>query len=248
MSPSRHGIGHRKDGQMKSVEAVLFDVDDTLFDRAAAQDMVLDIIVKERADLFEGLDMNRIRRAFAESDRITNEEHYGGTLQEGFRSRRSKLFLELLDMDPSFWEDINALYVERYPTVYAPVPGVEFVISELGKIFKLGVVSNGFPDVQYRKLETLQIRDRFDCIILSEATGAAKPEPEIFQHAASALKVEPSACLYVGDLFDWDVVGAKQAGMLACWFNPTGAPRPRRDIIPDLEIRRLDALLHILTR
>jgi putative hydrolase of the HAD superfamily len=110
------------------------------------------------------------------------------------------------------------------------------------------VVSNGFPDVQYRKLETLQIRECFDCIVLSEAVGVSKPEPAILQHAASLLKVEPSACLYVGDLFDMDVVGAKQAGMLACWFNPSGAARPRHDIAPDLEIQELAALLQILRR
>jgi len=233
---------------MKHVEAVLFDIDDTLFDREGAQDMVLDIIVNERAALFDGLDIDKIRRAFMESDRITNEEYYGGTLLEPFRSRRSKLFLEMLDLNSSLWEDINALYVERYPMVYAPVPGVQHVVEKLSRGFKLGVVSNGFPDVQYRKLDGLGIRDRFGCIVLSEEVGLNKPDPEIFKYAASFLNVQPSVCLYVGDLFEMDVVGAKGAGMLACWFNRSGAPRPTDAIAPDLEIRKLVALLQILRR
>ena len=233
---------------MKHVEAVLFDVDDTLFDRRGAQDLVLDIIVNEHAALFDGLDMEEVRRTFAESDEITSRENDEGTLQEGFRARRSKLFLEMLQLDVSSWEDIAALYVKRLPTVDAPVPGVQRVIEEPAKGFKLGVVSNGFRDVQYRKLDSLRIRERFGCIVLSEEVGLNKPDPGIFKYAASVLKVEPSACLYVGDLFDMDVVGAKQAGMLACWFNPSGAAPPRHDIAPDLEIRKLVALLQILRR
>ena len=233
---------------MKHVEAVLFDVDDTLFDRRGAQDLVLDIIVKEHAALFDGLDMEEVRRTFAESDEITSKEYDEGTLQEGFRVRRSKLFLEMLQLDVSSWEDIATLYVKRLPTVDAPVPGVRRVIEELAKGFKLGVVSNGFPDVQYGKLDSLRIRDRFGCIVLSEEVGLNKPDPGIFKHAASLLNVQPSVCLYVGDLFDMDIVGAKGAGMLACWFNPSGAPRPTDAIAPDLEIRKLVALLQIQRR
>jgi HAD superfamily hydrolase (TIGR01509 family) len=231
---------------MKHVEAVLFDIDDTLFDRRGAQDLVLDIIVKEHAALFDGLDMEEVRRAFAESDEITSRENDEGTLQEGYRARRTKLFLETLRLDLSFWKDIDALYAKRLPTVDAPVPGVRRVIEELAKGFKLGVVSNGFPDVQYGKLDNLGIRDRFGCIVLSEEVGVNKPDPGIFKYAASLLNIQPSACLYVGDSFNIDIVGAKGAGMLACWFNPSGAPRPRQDIVPDVEIRRLDALPRIV--
>jgi HAD superfamily hydrolase (TIGR01549 family) len=233
---------------MQHVEAVLFDVDDTLFDRRGAQDRVLDIIVKEHAAVFDGLDMEEVRGAFAKSDEITSRENDEGTLQEGFRARRTKLFLEMLHLDLSFWEDIAALYVERLPTVHAPVPGVQRVVEELARGFKLGVVSNGFPDVQYGKLDGLGIRERFGCIVLSEEVGLNKPDPGIFKYAASLLNVQPSACLYVGDLFEMDVVGPKGAGMLACWFNRSGAPRPTDAIAPDLEIRELAALLQILRR
>lgn len=235
-----------KGNQMTQIEAVLFDVDDTLFDRNKAQDLVLEIIVREMPAIFEDLDYDEVRRAFAESDRISSAEYYSGTLQEGFRTRRSKLFLEFLRLDRSLWEEIAALYVKRYPTVYSPVGGLPEVIDELAKTYKLGVVSNGFPDVQYRKLETLRIRERFGCIVLSEEVDMCKPEPAIFHHAAALLNVPPHACVYVGDLFDMDVVGAKRAGMRACWLNPSGAPRPIQGIVPDAEIQELAGLPPIL--
>jgi hypothetical protein len=47
-----------------------------------------------------------------------------------------------------------------------------------------------------------------------------KPQPEIFQKACEMLRKDPAECVYVGDAFEVDVVGAKAAGMQACWYNP----------------------------
>ena len=58
--------------------------------------------------------------------------------------------------------------------------------------------------------------------------------------------MEVAACLYVGDSFEADVVGARGAGMPACWFNPRGAPPPNDDEGPDVEIRAHDELFDIL--
>lgn len=223
-------------------EAVIFDVDDTLFDRRRAQEVILQIIVQELPAVFNGLGFGEIHHAFAESDRIACEEYDAGILRERFRDRRSKLFLQILGLDQSPANTISDLYVTRYPAVNAPVPGALSTVKSLAHVFRLGVVSNGFPDVQYRKLEALQLRQCFACIVLSEEVGIHKPDPAIFQLAASMVNVRPEACLYVGDLFDVDVVGAKEAGMQACWFNPHSLARPAGDTAPDMEICQLSAL------
>ena len=226
------------------IHGVLFDVDDTLFDRRRAQDMALQLIVREFPDLFKGMEHRQVRQAFTESDRTTCEEYDTGALTEDPRTRRSKLFLEMLGLDQAFAQEISDLYVARYPTVNAPVPGALSVVQNLASCFKLGVVSNGWPDVQYRKLEALGIRECFECVVLSEEVGVQKPHPEIFHHAASLLELRPETCLYVGDLFDIDVVGANRARMYTCWFNPGREQPPTGEISADAEIDELAALVH----
>ena len=169
----------------------------------------------------------------------------GGSV-EATRTRRSKAFLKILGLSEDPADKITAMYVKSYPTVNASVGGAKSVIRGLAKKFQLGIVSNGWPDVQYRKLETLGIKHLFDCIVLSEEIGIRKPDPGIFWRAAELLARVPEECLYVGDSYNTDIPGAKKAGMQACWFNPHDLGPPQTDTEPDFEIRALDEILVVL--
>jgi len=231
----------------RELNAVLFDIDDTLFDRHGAQRGILRLIMDELPDLFAGVGWAEAEEAFYESDRVALQEYKGGDPAGPFRDRRSRLFLRMLGVGESFADRITEMYVGRYPMIDAPVDGARRVVRDLAERFQVGVVSNGLGDVQYRKLDTLGLREVSECIVLSEEFGSGKPEPAIYLHAAALLGRRPEECLYVGDLFEFDVVGAHAAGMHACWLNPTGAPPPRPDIEPDLVIRSLDELPDLLS-
>ncbi len=226
------------------VRAVLFDVDDTLFDREGAQQGILNLILQELPDVFAGLPVESISRAFDESDSIALREYDAGVLAEDFRTRRSRLFLGLLGLDEKHAHTVTALYVRQYPTIDAPVAGAVSVVRRLADAFPLGVVSNALPDVQYTKLATLGVRHLFRCIVLSGELKIAKPDPRIFLRAADLLGTAPEECLYVGDSYENDVVGANRAGMHACWFNPRALPAA--DIKPDIQVHTLQALLPLL--
>lgn len=229
------------------LKAVLFDVDDTLFDRNGAQLLALDVIVRELRDLFVGIDRQEMVDAFLESDRVTTLEFYGDALiVEGVRVRRARVFLDLLGLDGAPADAIAELYVEAYPRVNAPVDGAVALVEALAPRFQLGVISNSLPDVQYQKLETLGIRHLFDCIVLSEEFGVRKPNPAIFWHAVGLLGRKAEECLYVGDSYVADVVGAKEAGLPVCWFNPAGLHPPQVGVECDFEARALAQVLEIL--
>ncbi|MEC8989819.1 MAG: HAD-IA family hydrolase, partial [Candidatus Latescibacterota bacterium] len=93
-----------------------------------------------------------------------------------------------------------------------------------------------------RKLETLGLHDAFACILLSEEFGARKPDPSIFLEGCRQLQVEPARCLYVGDSYRNDVVGAAAAGMPCCWFNAISDP-VTGSAKATIEIDRLSDLL-----
>jgi len=234
---------------MKSnIRAVLFDVDGTLFDRSLAQRKALEIVVQQFPYIFGAFVLERIAKAFTESDRITTEDFDAGAPSEGLRLKRSRLFLQLLNLreDEELAAAITEVYVRDYPTVEASMAGAVPLVKELSSRFSVGVVSNGLPDVQYRKLEAMGLRGDFSCIVLSEEIGIRKPDPGIFYHAASLLRMQPPECLYVGDSYASDVVGSKNSGMLACWLKREQSVTTNEHIKADFVISHLQELSEII--
>ncbi|MEP6688987.1 MAG: HAD-IA family hydrolase, partial [Gemmatimonadales bacterium] len=90
---------------------------------------------------------------------------------------------------------------------------------------RLGVVSNSDGRVA-EALEAAGLLEYFDVVVDSTLAGVEKPDPAIFRAALDALEVPPAAALYVGDLYEVDVVGAHAAGIPAVLLVPSGVPRP----------------------
>ena len=137
-------------------------------------------------------------------------------------------------------------YLRAYPSLCIPVPGATQVVLDLSKRLPVGLVSNGLPDVQYKKLDAIGLGRVFSCLVLSEEIGIRKPDPKIFRRAAGIMRVQPVECLYVGDSYPNDVVGAKAAGMRACWFNPRPSTPESTEVKADFTIADMRELIGIL--
>ncbi len=106
----------------------------------------------------------------------------------------------------------------------ATAPGSREALARLRAArLRLGVVSNSDGRVE-AALEAAGLRDLFEVVVDSTLAGVEKPDPAIFHAALAALDVTPADALYVGDLYDVDVLGARAAGMEAILFAPGGAP------------------------
>jgi HAD superfamily hydrolase (TIGR01509 family) len=99
---------------------------------------------------------------------------------------------------------------------------------------RLGVISNADGRVE-EALVAAGLRDCFDVVLDSALVGVEKPDPAIFRAALDALDVSPDQALYVGDLYEVDVVGAQAAGMAAVLLVPDAAA-------PGPDCRRYDSL------
>lgn len=91
---------------------------------------------------------------------------------------------------------------------------------------RLGIVSNSDGRVE-QALAMAGLRDYFDVVVDSGLVGVEKPDPAIFQTALDALGVAPEEALYVGDLYEVDVLGARAAGMDAVLLTSASAPADR---------------------
>jgi putative hydrolase of the HAD superfamily len=233
------------------LKAVLFDIDDTLFDRQSAQKATLELMVKKHPALLGGIDHHRLWTAWTLSDDLSTRDFEAGSF---VRVARCRHFLRLLDLadDQSGLDLVKELtdqYLADYTSLNLPVAGAGEVVRELVKSVKVGVVSNSLADVQYGKLNTLGLTPLLSCIVLSEEFGVRKPDPAIFQRAAQLSGVTPSDCLFVGDSYLKDMLGARAAGMLTCWLNrfnaspPEVVPGPPSALIqPDVLVQQPDKI------
>ncbi len=107
---------------------------------------------------------------------------------------------------------------------------------------RLGVVSNSDGRVE-AALEAAGLREYFDVVLDSALVGVEKPDPAIFHAALEALGVRPDEALYVGDLYEVDVVGARAAGMEAVLLCGAGqAPDGRCRTVQSLTMLAADLL------
>ena len=94
------------------------------------------------------------------------------------------------------------------------------VLRYLQSNYHLHIITNGFAEVQYRKMHQSNLTPYFKTITNSELAGAKKPNPIIFEHALQVASATKSNSVMIGDSLDADVLGALDFGMQAVFFNP----------------------------
>ena len=90
--------------------------------------------------------------------------------------------------------------------------------------YRMHMCSNGFHEVQYKKLDACGLRDFFDTIILSEDAGVNKPSKAYFDYALKVSGACRETTLMIGDNLQSDILGALNAGLDAMLFNRWQVP------------------------
>jgi len=118
---------------------------------------------------------------------------------------------------------MNADYLERAARKAKILPGAIEVLDYLKPKYKLVLLSNGFTELQYSKIENCGMAKYFDKVVLSDQAGASKPHPDIFQYALNEAHSSPEGAVMMGDNYDTDITGAHNAGISQIWYNPLKA-------------------------
>ena len=135
--------------------------------------------------------------------------------------------------------DLNARFLDAISHVSIPLDGAIDLLDKLKGKTKLGVITNGFTEIQERRIIKNGMHTHFDFIVTSEGAGAPKPQPAIFEHAFS-LMANPirEKVLIIGDTLESDILGGINAGIHTCWLNQHKKSAPHH-ITPHFEIGSL---------
>jgi len=228
----------------KEIDVIFFDVDDTLFDQQEAHRRALHKI-KNRYQVFDGVDMDEIIQAFKEADRDAIEEFRNSVPMKDLRWNRSERFLKKIGISEDFTETFHKQFYRIYPSIPVEIEGAKKLVDYLNSRYELGILTNSTEEVQMKKLRALKLTEYFDKFIFSEEVGSRKPDEEIFLHALGEVDKSGESCLYIGNSYRTDIKGAKKVGMRTGWLNRDGKQK-EDGLEPDLEIRELSELIEIL--
>ncbi|MGB5226685.1 MAG: YjjG family noncanonical pyrimidine nucleotidase [Eudoraea sp.] len=120
---------------------------------------------------------------------------------------------------------LSTEYITNLAAFNNLLPNTVEILNYLKPKYKLHIITNGFEEVQTRKLVNANIFEYFDQVINSEMAGVKKPNPEIFELALKKANTAADKSLMVGDNIEADILGAKAVGLHALHFNAHNDPK-----------------------
>jgi len=211
---------------MNSVKHIFFDLDNTLWDFIKNSKITLQ-------KLYEKYDVEtRYSVAFpvwhAHYYKI-NEQlwHNMSTSLEDLRSKRFKMAFEAVGIkDKSIALAFEKAYLNHLPEHNFLCEGAKDLLDYVydKKQYKMHILTNGFREVSYRKLEESGIKYYFNTIISAEDAGKRKPHPDIFRYALDRTKASKEESIIIGDNFEADIAGGTNFGIRAVFYNFLGNP------------------------
>lgn len=207
---------------MKKYKHLFFDLDRTLWDfdknsEATLFELFTNFVLPYNCKIAFSDFLSQYRQ-------INNElweEYRQGTISKEMLNvkRFSKTLLAFNCQNLNSAQPMADYYVEESPKKTLLFPHTIELLDYLYTKYTLHVITNGFEEIQYRKLKNSNLEKYFTCVITSEAAGAKKPDAKIFEFALTSASAAISESLMIGDDIEVDILGAQAIGMDALFVN-----------------------------
>ena len=191
---------------------ILFDADETLFHFDAFKGMQL-MFSRKGVD-FTQADYNQ----YQEVNKPLWVAYQNGKI-DAHELKHSR-FLQWAEKLGTTTMELNSAFLSAMADICTLLPGARDLIDSLSKRAKLGIITNGFEELQDVRLEKTGLKKFFEQVIISEQVGVAKPDKKIFDYALGKMNYPcKSRVLMVGDTLQSDIVGGINFGIETCWLN-----------------------------
>ena len=222
------------------INHIFFDLDHTLWDFETNSDIAFKTIFekhKVKADLDKFLnyyrDINQKYWKLYRDERVSKEDLRYGRLKDTFNKIKFSAGNDLI-------HDLSVDYIDVLPNSNLLFEGAHEILDHLQPNYQLHIITNGFNEVQYKKMERSDLTKYFSTIITSEDAGVKKPNPIIFQYALDQTNAASKESIMIGDNWEADIMGAKNAGLdvIYCNFNNDSVSESIKSVENLSEIKR----------
>ncbi|MBK0370966.1 YjjG family noncanonical pyrimidine nucleotidase [Flavobacterium agrisoli] len=217
---------------------IFFDLDHTLWDFDKNSEMAFDTLFKrdfpeiQTAHFIEKyIPINQSCWQLYQNDQITHHE---------LRYNRLKFSFDALSysINDTQIDKLAQDYIDFLPLHNHLFDGTIEILNYLQTKYKLHIITNGFAEVQHKKMTNSALSNYFVTVTNSEMAGVKKPNPIIFDYALSEAKAQKETSIMIGDSLEADVLGALNAGIDAIFFN-------EKKVKVDSNIKQITHLLEL---
>lgn len=201
------------------IEHIFFDLDHTLWDFEKNSDLTfqkifenqnLDIDLDAFLKVYKPLNLE-FWRLYRE-EKITKSELRYQRLKQAFDAINYTISDKVIDV-------LAIEYIDNLANFSHLFEGAFEILDYLKKKYKLHIITNGFEEIQAKKMESSKISSYFDVIITSESVGVKKPNPKVFKHALKVANAKVDNSIMIGDSIEADILGALNIGLKAIHCN-----------------------------
>jgi len=164
-------------------------------------------------------------------DKVSKENLRRGRLIDSFN------FFDLIYSTEKI-DEIADAYIQELPFDNHLFEGAVEILDYLILKYKLHIITNGFEEVQHKKLKNSGIDHYFSTVTTSEEVGVKKPNPKVFLTALNKANSLPTQSVMIGDSLEADILGANNIGMQTIFYN-------YRNESISKKIKSIDSLLEI---
>lgn len=202
---------------------LFFDLDHTLWDfETNSKETLHELFLSNRLHETLTPDFELFFQTYSyHNKKLWDRYHHGFITHHELKWKRMwHALLEFKLGDEKLSKHLSEEFLQLLPTKTQLFPyTVEILTYLTNKSYKLHLITNGFENVQWRKLETSKIGHYFSSVITSELACCLKPQKEIFDYAIGKAGCCYNESLMLGDNLDADIQGAMNAGMDTVFVN-----------------------------
>lgn len=233
------------------MDTIIFDVDDTLYDQAQSFHKTVRKLFQEPLSDEEIDQLYKASRKYSE---ILFDQSEAGEISQ-FEWQTGRIMAACQDFNIPIDTEKATIFHETYVTEQKNItlfPEVEELLDVLYKEGKqLGILTNGEEKHQAMKIKQLNLSRWIpaEMTFISGTIGHAKPKREVFDFIEQKLDLDQTKTVYIGDNFEKDIIGAKQAGWQAIWLNHRKKDLPTNATYkPDKEVHSAKELLELFLK
>lgn len=205
----------------KKYTHIFFDLDNTLWDFEQNSYHALHSSFNHFSLEKKGIEYNRFFHIYSEHNKKLWEDYrLQKMMKNELKQLRFQLTFDDLNISGIDADEMNAFYLSEMPKQTHLINGAEEILQYLKKKgCALHIITNGFKEVQHKKLETSGLKKYFIKIFISEDVKAPKPDRKIFEYSVKSANAPKGKSLMVGDDWEIDVEGAINFGFDAVFLN-----------------------------